>query len=160
MLRPLAFLSLLELLVPAATPTQVDLLSRFQLYNACRPMEVLVEAFAGNGESRIGLTRQGFELAAESRLRAARLYSEDHDESGGAYVYLRTTVVSSAFTVEVHYKKVVTDEFQIAAPASTWERGFSGTHGRDASYVMSSLSELLDEFLAAYLRVNEAACDD
>lgn len=157
MLRPLAFLSLLALLVPAAT-AQIDLLDRFKLYNACRPMEVLVEDFPNEARG-LGLTRQGFEVAAESRLRAARLYSEDRNENGGAYLYLMTTVVSRAFTVEVHYKKVVTDDFQIAVPASTWRDGFIGTYGRDASYIMSSLSELLDQFLAEYLRVNEAECD-
>ena len=35
-----------------------------------------------------------------------------------------------------------------------------GAHGQNANFIVSSLSELLDKFLAEYLRVNEAACTE
>ena len=40
----------------------------------------------------------------------------------------------------------------------TWNSGVTGTHGRDADYILQGLSELLDRFVLEYLRVNEAAC--
>ena len=43
--------------------------------------------------------------------------------------------------------------------AAVWEQGSTGTHRRDASYVVGSVSQLLDRFLAEFLRVNESACE-
>lgn len=157
MRRALAVLSFVVLPVPAAM-AQIDAYDSFRLYNSCRPMNLLIEEFTRD-ERKIGLSKNGFRVAAESRLRAARIYSEDRDDTGGAYLYVRTLVIDRSFMIEVKYKKRVTDEFETSAPTTTRERGFSGMQDRDPSYIMSSLSELLDEFLASYLRVNEAACD-
>ena len=41
---------------------------------------------------------------------------------------------------------------------TTWDTGATGTHGGDAAYIVSAVSEYLDRFLTQYLRVNEAAC--
>lgn len=44
--------------------------------------------------------------------------------------------------------------------ATTWLGGsVLGTHGGDASYIVSSLSQHLDQFLTEHLRVNEEACN-
>ena len=42
--------------------------------------------------------------------------------------------------------------------AATWHSASTGTHGRDADYILQGLSEGLDRFVLEYLRVNEAAC--
>ena len=42
--------------------------------------------------------------------------------------------------------------------ASTWHSGAVGTHGDDASYILSAVSRYMDRFLVEYLRVNEEAC--
>ena len=42
--------------------------------------------------------------------------------------------------------------------ATTWVRGSAGTHGGDAGYIRSGVSEYMDTFLLEYLRVNEEAC--
>ena len=108
---------------------------------------------AGN----LGLTQERLQLAAESRLRAARLYKE---EFASPFLYVRVSVVDRAFTVEVNFQKQVLDtetaEFGIA---TTWNVGTIGVHGQSAQYIVSSLSEHLDRFLTECLRVNEAACD-
>ena len=109
------------------------------------------------------------QAAAESRLRAARLYAvtgdslEDVIENvmkvGGACLYVYVRVVGAAFHVSVEYNKVVKDRFGRANRAVTWVTRSTGTHGRDAGFILSDLSRHLDKFLADYLRVNEAACE-
>ena len=67
-------------------------------------------------------------------------------------------MVGPAFTISLEYWKEVYDVFGRTGAAATWSRRGSGTHGRDSSYIVAGLSELLDVFLSAYLRVNEEAC--
>lgn len=66
---------------------------------------------------------------------------------------------AKAFNISVSYKKFVFDRFGDSGFAATWVTGRTGTSGGDADYIVSSLSLLLDEFLEAYLRVNETACE-
>ena len=42
--------------------------------------------------------------------------------------------------------------------AITWEQVTFGQHGRDASFILQNLSEMLDGFILEYLRVNEGYC--
>ena len=37
-------------------------------------------------------------------------------------------------------------------------RGSTGTHGGDAGFILSAVSQHLDKFLVEYLRVNEENC--
>ena len=135
-------------------------LERFQLFNACRPMKLMIEGLDDDAEA-IGLTKEALQAAVESRLRAARLYTEDYAKANGSWLYVNVHLVGRAFSIKVLYHKIVTDEFGVTAPASTWGAvgGSTGTHSGDAGYIVSSLSRTLDEFLAGYLRVNEAACN-
>ena len=157
--RIVVALSLALLLVPvaAAQDTIEEQRERFQLFNACRPMTLVVE-YLSDYAKEIGLNREALQAAAESRLRAARLYTEDYVNTGLAHLYVDVHVVGQAFHISLEYKKWVTDEFGQSSAASTWDVGSTGTHGGTASYVVSGLSEHLDTFLAAYLRVNEQAC--
>lgn len=151
-------LSLAVLLSPAA-PGQdtTDEFTRFQLFNACRPMRLLVEHLPDEGR-KIDLTREILQAAAESRLRAARLYTEDADKADFSTLYVNVNVTSFAFDISLEYHKLVTDKFGRAAPAMTWRTGSTGTHGKDGGFIVSQLSQYLDEYLAAYLRVNEGDC--
>ena len=72
MRRALASLSVAALLTPAAMGQTPE---RFELYNACRPVKLVVERLSDRAAA-IGLTKQSLQAAAESRLRAARLYTE------------------------------------------------------------------------------------
>ena len=143
--------------------TEEELTARmlqFRLYNACRPMQLDIQPLADDAAA-IGLTKEDLQAAAESRLRAARLYTENIPESGGATFSVSVNVVGLAFSLNVEYHKWVTDEFNRLGTAITWIGGSTGQHGnRNKSFVLSSLSQHLDKFLATYLRVNEAACGD
>ena len=139
----------------AAAQTEVTALERFQLFNNCEPMFLVVENL-DSGELEIGLTEQRLQAAAESRLRGARLYTSTR----GPYLYVNINTFSVAFSVKLEYNKLLFDAASGSAyPATTWEVGSTGTHGRNAEYIVSVLSGLLDQFLTEYLRVNEAACE-
>lgn len=153
--------TLLGILLTAST-VQAQTISdwdRFRLFNACRPMELVVEDLTPNAQA-VGLTRERIQLAAESRLRAARLYTGSREKANRAYLYINIHVVGRAHKISVQYKKWVTDlATNSNGLATTWNTGSTGTHGGDAGFIIQDLSSHLDEFLAGYLRVNESACD-
>ena len=158
MRRILALLPLVALLTTMAVGQDAASgQERLEFFNACRPMQLLVENL-GDDATDVGLTREMLQAAAESRLRAARLYSEDRESSDGATLYVNINVYRTSYTILPHYRKAVTDAFATTGSAVTWFTGSTGTHGGDAGYIVSALSRHLDEFLAAYLRVNEPAC--
>ena len=159
MRRILALLPLVALLATMAVGQDAASgLERFNLFNACRPMRLLIEHL-NDDATEIGLTREMLKAAAESRLRAARLYTGGRERSDGAMLYVNINVVGRGYNTSVTYNKVVTDAFATNGLAVTWDTGSNGTHGGDAGYIVSSLSQHLDRFLAAYLRVNEPACE-
>ena len=154
--------SKLGLLAPVAVAAigqdAYSLLKRFELFNNCQPMRLLVEDLP-DAAADIGLTEERLVLAAESRLRGSRLYTAEGAEGYGAYLYLRVNVVGNAFSIALDYRKNVRDlaSGDVNA-ATTWHAGSTGTHGRNVEYIVSGVSRYLDQFLTEYLRVNEAAC--
>lgn len=136
--------------------TSEERLAMFELYTACQPMGLVVERLDDDAED-IGLTEQVVINAAESRLRAARLYGTSRSE----YLYVRITVTkNSAFSIELNFhKSFLDDHSKVIFPASTWNRGTIGI-SRNASYILGHISRLLDEFIVEFLRVNESACND
>ena len=131
---------------------------RFELCNACRPMELVVENLNKDAKA-IGLTRDRLQVTAESRLRAARLYTDSMSESNLANLYVRVTVAGPAFGVDVQYKKRLFDPVNGSGGiATTWQSSSTGTHGKNSGFIIQSVSEKLDKFLVEYLRVNEKDC--
>ena len=159
MQRALVSLALAVLLVPTAAGEDDEVkrsIERFELFNACRPMRLLVEGLGDDAEA-IGLTEAALQAAAERRLRAARLYTEDRERANLAKLYVNVLVVGKAFSLSVDYEKRVTDGFGKSGTATTWTSGSAGT-ASSGGFIVSGLSGHLDRFLAAYLRVNESAC--
>ena len=141
-------------LLPVQTEAQ-SLQERFELFSGCQPMDLIVEGLPSDA-TEIGLTEQRIQTTAESRLRAARLFSDDTIP----YLYINVAVVGRAFSWSVTYNKFVHDEaIDQRGMANTWRSGGTGTHGGDAGYILQSLSESLDRFVLEYLRINEDACD-
>ena len=129
---------------------------RFRLFNDCEPVGLLIGDLSGDA-TEIGLTRKRIRAAVESRLRSARLYDSD----AVAYIYVNVSVYKTSFNISLQFKKTLHDpKTDLAGPASTWISGGTGTHGQTGGkYVISLLSEHMDEFLIEYLRVNEDACE-
>ncbi len=138
----------------STAPTRAD---RFQLWNECKPIDLVVESL-NNDAAKIGLTKEQIETAVRSRLRAARIYTPEINNTS-PYLYVNAHVVSSAYTIGFYLKKVVTDlKSDKLGSASTWDRRTTGTHGRDAGYILQGVSRHTDIFIDEYLRVNAEAC--
>ena len=132
-------------------------LDRFRLWNDCRPMNLVIEGLPAGGAG-IGLTNEAVAAAVRSRLRAARLY-EAVEDPYLPYLYVQVNVFESAFDTRVEYRKVVADVAtdQIGFGA-TWRVGRLGTHGWSPAFILSGVSQSMDEFIDEYLRVNSDAC--
>ena len=145
-------LALATVLIMGAATAQ-----NFGLFNNCETMGLSIGYPMNNDVAEeMGLTRESIENLVEIRLRAARLYD---DELGGPYLYVIVFVVGSAFNIDVEYKRwvrVVDTGAEGIAP--TWDTGSVGTHARDPKFILGTLSGLIDDFLLAYLRVNEESC--
>ena len=140
-----------------ATAQDVSAYDRFELFNECRPMDLTVEDYEDDaGWTDIGLTVDRIQTMAESRLRAARLY----DATVLPYLDVNVHVARGGFSLRVNYRKRLYDPVSDESfYATTWTIGGTGTHSGDAGFILQSLSEHLDGFILAYLRVNEDACD-
>ena len=132
---------------------------RFQIWNGCRPTRLSVE-ISPDDATTIGLTKSAIEVAVRSRLRAARLYTEDNDEAAWSYLYARVNVVGPAFGISIEYWKVVRDLLATGLDnrARTWDVASTGTHTQNPNYILSSVALYTDEFIDEYLRVNADAC--
>ena len=145
----------LVLAVPASAAEKVTDRDRFALWNGCQPVRLLVEDLPERAKA-IGLSTSRIETAVRSRLRGARMYS---DERLWPYLYVNVNVVGAAFGYKLELNKWVKDEASGEEDmAETWGRGGVGTHGKNPSYVLSAIGELTDLFIDEYLRVNADAC--
>lgn len=146
----------LTLAAPTSGEGTKEWLDHFELYHECTPMGILIEGLSQDAKD-IGLTKESLHLALESRLRAARLYAMGRPP----YLYLNVHVVGAAFSVRMEFTRWLcyADDPSQCGGARTWETGSAGTHGKSSGFLLQSVAEHMDRFLAAYLRVNEAACN-
>ena len=132
-----------------------DDVERFQLWAGCEPMwlNIVVDDTTEDGPK---LTEESVRSAVESRLRSARLYS---DERTGVQLGVTADRFGNptSFQLSVKLWKIVLDiNTGLRYASSTWG---TRAYGRGPSeYVRTALSEHIDRFLIAYLRVNEAEC--
>lgn len=144
-------LSLLFLLAPMSSQAT----EKFELFNDCKQIGLVVEALHEEESKKINLTREAIVNSVESRLRSARIYNENSYEE---YLYVRVSVVGRSFSNEIQFNKSVLSYGEIGM-ATTWEEGRVGIHGRTgADFILSSLSKLIDKFLVEYFRVNQKYC--
>ncbi len=155
MLRPTVPFAALALLAAApAWPATVPAEARFELWNDCRPIDLVVESATG-GPAGIGLTEKAIATAVRRRLGAAGIYDPD----GLAYLDVRVSVVGPAFHVGIEYRKWLKDPASgEEGSAATWISGSTGTHGGSPEYIMDSIAEHLGGFVEQYLRVNADGC--
>lgn len=134
-----------------------DQVELFQLWNNCRPVEMIIGQLP-NDALDFGLRVENIEVAVRSRLRAARIFTEEPQYRSGL-LEVGVTVTGFTFNANAWYYKIFDDPASgITASAISWTRGVSGVHARDSTYVVSSISQVIDIFIDEYLRVNEEAC--
>ena len=130
----------------------------FQLFTKCEQIRLVVQR-DGNLRSdamKNGLSNESMQIAAESRLRSANLYTNKRLDS---YLLVYVHVARNAYNVTVEFNKTVFDKFtghSFSAP--TWRSGSIGIHEFDPGHILSTLSRHIDKFLVEFLRVNDEAC--
>ena len=138
----------------AAMPTD------YGLRTACAPMQLVVESLGPEDTRQTGLTEEAIMNAAESRLRAARLFvpftyrREDREQ----YLYINVNIVGHAFGISISLRRYLDLGYGWTAFAIVWRTGSVGTRSGDGQYILGVVSKYLDEFIASYLRVNEEHC--
>lgn len=167
-------LATLFLLAASATPQRPNADQyRDHLYNACRPMLLLVEFHsrrrppARNTEEAISLNKKLSETREETlrivslkRLRIARLYTEDREDSNGATLgILVEEDHDESRMLQFMFVKTITDEFGKSYGAAVWEEHLYFPSDAGSFVYERMASAMLDDFLEAYLAINEAACD-
>lgn len=133
-------------------------IERFELFNRCRPMRLLVEGLPDEARA-IGLTKKALNDTTENRLSTAGLFTKNPLEASWTNLYVNVNLVGAAFSVSVEYRKNVIDDFGHDHSAVTWKSRATGTHTGDSDFIVAAISEKIDKFLVEYLRVNKAACD-
>lgn len=137
----------------AQTPYSTD--ESELLFANCGEMGLLVESLLPDAE-KIGLSRKSIRLAAEQRLRSARIFRQGKRP----YIYINVAVFENAFSVRFRYRKIVFDEHsRYFITATVWTNGLLGIHDGDYEFIFSSTMKILDEFITKYLRANKKACD-
>ena len=133
-----------------------DGIDRFELWNDCKPIGLLVEGLNDDAE-KIGLTKKAIETAVRSRLRGARIYD---DKVSLPQLYVSVHVVGSAYSISLNFDKLVSDPISgESGRATTWRTGAAGTHGRiGGGFILNGIRGYVDEFIDEYLRVNAKAC--
>jgi len=152
----------LALLQGSAISAQVFGPPKNALFTSCRPMFLHVAEFSDDAKE-IGLTRAQLTNAVESRLRSARLFSDQIQEPISLRTQLTVSVhvVSNAFSILLLFEKMGYDYHTANFLQDVvWMKGSTGTHGQDAGYVVSALSKHVDEFLTEFLRANDSACNE
>ena len=149
--------------------------NRFSLYTGCDAMELHVGVDIEN--SSLSLSPENVRTAVEARVRAARLYQPDDDDSSTVWPHFLVVEVSGssvAFHVRLQFYRLLAwhsggrltkwwrqeypDGREPLGFASTWANRAVGTHDGTPTVVLSVVSQLMDGFLVDYLRVNEEAC--
>ena len=157
---------LLAIAAPLQAVTNVEEFWRFTYWTGCSPLRLFV-AMDSEDAVRMGLTEEAVATAVRSRLRAARLYTDtNNSEVPGLVVHV--SVFSSqrrtggAFSIDVALYKPLYDPLtSLSMPARTNDITTSariGLHAGNAAFILSEIAQAMDEFLDAYLRVNEPAC--
>lgn len=148
--------------IPLGLPTisaqdGAQTLKKFELFTQCETINLVVEGL-NEDASKIGLTVRRITIAAESRLRSARLFSEERMRQ---YLYVNVNRVGNAHSIDLEFNKKVFDpRSKHSAYATTWSIGGTGTHGQSSSFVISHVSEYIDTFIVEYFKANEPSCSD
>ena len=153
-MRKILIFSLLVVLFAIPARGQTDR-EKFELYNKCRPIGLVVEGMSEDAK-KIDLTREIVINFVESRLLSARIYGGNSYE----YLYVRIGILGNSVDIDTSFKKATVSYGEVGL-ATTWVAGKFGSHGSDAmskDYILSGLSELIDKFIASYLKVNQKYC--
>ena len=155
-MRYLIVLLLSLLAMRPGVTEEVSVYDRFELWTDCEPLKLYVN-FQKDDENEIDLTKEDIEIAVRSRLRSARMYT---DELSSLHLAVNVNVVGLAFGIDIELYKIVSDFLysKEILPARTWQSGITGTHSMNGNYILQTVSQDTDRFIDEYLRVNADSC--
>ena len=153
---------------------------RFRLFTGCEPVRIGYVTIQDE-EGDLDLSAERVETAVRSRLRGARIYysgpttAEAAREMAGEnplreglfrlrlekapILGVYVNVVGQAFNLDVRMlQEVYNTNVDRDGLATTWSASVTGTHRQTSSFVLGTVSEVMDNFIDEYLRVNEEAC--
>ena len=127
-------------------------------YSKCEPMSLVLMSDLPE-RTRDGLSQFTVRNAIESRLRAARIYNR----KGRTALVVHVLSERDAYFVQVVYVKRFMDVNFLPAydvMAGLWGRPSIGFYDKNPRLVVSVVSQLVDEFLANFLRANQKDCGE
>ncbi len=155
---PVGIAAVFLIVAASASAEEVSSHDRFQLWNKCRPTTLLVEGLPKDAGSW-GLNEAAIEVAVRSRLRGARLFTEDFTEPGASLLYVRVDFADIAFTVSIRYYKRFEDRVTRRYLATAWIKGTVGlSRKKNSDFILAIIRRFTDEFVDEYLRVNADSC--
>ena len=149
-----AALSLPAASAPAGAVSNYD---RFELWNECKPMTLIVEDVHEDATA-IGLTKESIEAGVLSKLRAARLYNSEEEWS---HLTVLVNVAGRAFSIRLLYNKRMQDVATgMEGLSVSWFMTSTGMFGDGGvAFILSGVTQNIDAFINEYLRVNADACE-
>ncbi|MCY4327212.1 MAG: hypothetical protein OXC53_06460 [Rhodobacteraceae bacterium] len=178
-IRIIGILAVILLWALPARAEEVSDQDRFELWNACLPIQMYVSV--DEDSVGLGLTEDRIATTVRSRLRSARLYSEE-PLNLLPHLHIGVDVAGQGFLIRFQFMKYVVDAFELSTAleiaevttsaqiilenashasrgyAPTWNNGGFGTHSNDPNFILSFVAEQTDHFIDEYLRVNAAEC--
>ncbi len=148
----------LVLLAFIARPTDATIVGgeRFQLWNDCRPLQLVVHL--DEHPTGTDITEDSVTAAVRSRMRAAFLYTEDPFEARASTLEVNINVTARSSSILVRFHKFMLDgHIGEWGHANTWIVGADDIQN-DPGSIRNAVTAAIDRFLDAYLRVNEDAC--
>ena len=128
----------------------------FQLFNECQPIRLIFRELHPSA-AELGITLETLHNAVAPRLRRARLYATADKPVGSLLITIG--IAGAAFSINIEKLKKTRDDYADSWYAgTTWSMQGTGIHSNETGFIIQSLHENVDEFIAAYLRVNEPAC--
>lgn len=150
-------IALLLLLFTANVDADEDITERelFELFNGCAKMWVDLHLYV-QGTHMVLLERQ-IRSDIEDRLHTAGIYDRYAAPSTFA---IGISVAGYSYSITIYYMKTVNDVASgISDSAVMWRSGWHGTHANNPELILNKISDLVDKFIAEYLRINKDACE-
>ena len=136
-------------------------IDEFELYTKCLGVILVVEHLSDDAR-KIGLKREEIIAAVESKLRSAGLYqSSFFGFSEGSVVflphlYMHVNVIGQSFCVLLELKKWVHEPLSGQLNyTQTWRSETSGVNGNSSRRILTSVSDLTDQFIDEWNKVNK-----
>lgn len=104
---------------------------------------------------KIGLNRDRLMTVAELKLRREGIKIDENSSALYPCLHVSFNVVGKAFNIRLSLlEKIRIPRLDKTILGASWQRSIAGTHAGNSEYMVTALSDLLDEFLNDYYKAN------